>query len=215
MQRADASLMGNFARDYRARGFGTSSLAGTTARHGDSGGRYAGMGWLDHFDYLRWISLLVGTVGPDAGIVLHGISMGGAAALLLGGSPDLPPQVRAVISDCSFSSAYAEFAYHLRARHLPARLILPLASQMCRSSPGTASPRPARSAPSPAPLFPSCSSTAEPTPTTPPPWPANSTLPSLTPTCGSSPAPTTLCSYFNPGAYRNRVEQFLRRLPHA
>ena len=64
--------------------------------------------------------------------MLHGISMGGATALLLGGSPDLPPQVRAVISDCSFSSAYAEFAYHLRARHLPARLILPLASQMCR-----------------------------------------------------------------------------------
>ncbi len=53
--------------------------------------------------------------------------MGGATALLLSGSPDLPPQVRAVISDCSFSSAYAEFAYHLRAR-----LILPLARQMCR-----------------------------------------------------------------------------------
>ena len=123
--RADASLMGNFARDYRARGFNV--FMADNRAHGDSGGSYVGMGWLDHFDYLRWISRLVGTVGPDAGIVLHGISMGGATALLLSGSPDLPPQVRAVISDCSFSSAYAEFAYHLRARHLPARLILPLA----------------------------------------------------------------------------------------
>ena len=128
--RADASLMGNFARDYRARGFNV--FMADNRAHGDSGGRYVGMGWLDHFDYLRWISRLVRTVGPDARIVLHGLSMGGATALLLGGSPDLPPQVRAVISDCSFSSAYAEFAYHLRARHLPARLILPLASQMCR-----------------------------------------------------------------------------------
>jgi len=128
--RADASLLGNFARHYRARGFNV--FMADNRAHGDSGGCYAGMGWLDHFDYLRWISRLVGTAGPDAGIVLHGISMGGATALLLGGSPGLPPQVRAVISDCSFSSACAEFAYHLRARHLPGRLILPLASQMCR-----------------------------------------------------------------------------------
>ena len=97
--RADASLMGNFARDYRARGFNV--FMADNRAHGDSGGRYVGMGWLDHFDYLRWIRRLAGTAGPDAGIVLHGISMGGATALLLSGSPDLPPQVRAVISDWS------------------------------------------------------------------------------------------------------------------
>ena len=73
--------MGNFARDYRTCGFNV--LMADNRAHGDSGGRYVGMGWLDHVDYLRWISPLVGTVGPDARIVLHGISMGGATALLL------------------------------------------------------------------------------------------------------------------------------------
>ena len=40
--RADASLMGNFARDYRARGFNV--FMADNRAHGDSGGRYVGMG---------------------------------------------------------------------------------------------------------------------------------------------------------------------------
>ena len=212
--RADASLMGNFARDYRARGFNV--FMADNRAHGDSGGRYVGMGWLDHFDYLRWISRLVGTVGPDAGIVLHGISMGGATALLLGGSPDLPPQVRAVISDCSFSSAYAEFAYHLRARHLPARLILPLASQMCRMLAGyritQASPLGAIArAAVPVLLIHGGADTYNPTAMA-------RELHAAQPHADLwiVPGADHVMSYFtDPGAYRKRVEQFLRRLPQA
>ncbi len=212
--RADASLMGNFARDYRARGFNV--FMADNRAHGDSGGRYAGMGWLDHFDYLRWISRLVGTVGPDAGIMLHGISMGGATALLLSGSPDLPPQVRAVISDCSFSSAYAEFAYHLRARHLPAPLILPLASQMCRILAGyritQASPLGAIArAAVPVLLIHGGADTYNPTAMA-------RELHAAQPHADLwiVPGADHVMSYFtDPGAYRNRVEQFLRRLPQA
>ena len=212
--RADASLMGNFARDYRARGFNV--FMADNRAHGDSGGCYVGMGWLDHFDYLRWISRLVGTVGPDAGIVLHGISMGGATALLLSGSPDLPPQVRAVISDCSFSSAYAEFAYHLRARHLPARLILPLASQMCRMLAGyritQASPLGAIAhAAVPVLLIHGGADTYNPTAMA-------RELHAAQPHADLwiVPGADHVMSYFtDPGAYRKRVEQFLRRLPQA
>ncbi len=204
--------MGNFARDYRARGFNV-FMADNRAR-GGSGGCYVGMGWLDHFDYLRWISRLVGTVGPDAGIVLHGISMGGATALLLGGSPDLPPQVRAVISDCSFSSASAEFAYHLRARHLPARLILPLASQMCRMLAGyrltQASPLGAIArAAVPVLLIHGGAGTYNPTAMA-------RELHAAQPHADLwiVPGAGHVMSYFtDPGAYRERVGQFLRRLP--
>ena len=210
--RADASLMGNFAHDYRARGFNV--FMADNRAHGDSGGCYVGMGWLDHFDYLRWISRLVGTVGPDAGIVLHGISMGGATALLLGGSPDLPPQVRAVISDCSFSSAYAEFAYHLRARHLPARLILPLASQMCRILAGyritQASPLGAIArAAVPVLLIHGGADTYNPTAMA-------RELHAAQPHADLwiVPGADHVMSYFtDPGAYRKRVDQFLRRQP--
>jgi uncharacterized protein len=212
--RADASLMGTFARDYRARGFNV--FMADNRAHGASGGRYVGMGWLDHLDYLRWISRLTGAVGPDAAIVLHGLSMGGATALLLSGSPDLPPQVRAVISDCSFSSAYAEFAYHLRARHLPARLILPLASQMCRMLAGyrirQASPLDAIArAAVPVLLIHGGADTYNPTAMA-------RELHAAQPRADLwiVPGADHVMSYFtDPGAYRERVEQFLRRLPQA
>ena len=42
-------------------------------------------------------------MGQDCRLVLHGISMGGATALMAAGL-DLPPQVKAVISDCAFTS---------------------------------------------------------------------------------------------------------------
>jgi uncharacterized protein len=212
--RADASLMGNFARDYRAHGFNV--FMADNRAHGDSGGRYVGMGWLDHLDYLRWISRLVATVGPDARIVLHGLSMGGATALLLCGSPDLPPQVRAVISDCSFSSACAEFAYQLRARHLPARPILPLASQMCRMLAGyrfdQASPLDAIArAAVPVLLIHGGADTYNPTAMA-------RELHAAQPHADLwiVPGADHVMSYFTgPGAYRTRVEQFLRRLPQA
>ncbi len=206
--------MGNFARDYRARGFNV--FMADNRAHGDSGGCYAGMGWLDHFDYLRWISRLTGAVGPDAAIVLHGISMGGATALLLAGSPDLPPQVRAVISDCSFSSAYAEFACHLRARHLPARLILPLASQMCRILAGyritQASPLEAIArAAVPVLLIHGGADSYNPTAMA-------HELHAAQPHADLwiVPGADHVMSYFtDPGAYRTRVVQLLRRLPQA
>jgi uncharacterized protein len=212
--RADASLMGNFARDYYARGFNV--FMADNRAHGDSGGRYVGMGWLDHLDYLRWISRLIGTVGPDARFVLHGLSMGGATALLLSGSPDLPPQVRAVVSDCSFRSAYAAFAYHLRARHLPARLILPLASQMCRMLAGyrfsQASPLDAIArAAVPVLLIHGGADAYNPTGMA-------HELHAAQPHADLwiVPGADHVMSYFtDPGAYRKRVEQFLRRLPQA
>ena len=212
--RADASLMGNFARDYRARGFNV--LMADNRAHGDSGGRCVGMGWLDHFDYLRWTRRLVRTAGPDARIVLHGLSMGGATALLLSGSPDLPPQARAVISDCSFSSARAEFAYHLRARHLPARLILPLASPMCRMLAGyrltQASPLDAIArAAVPVLLIHGGADSYNPTAMA-------HELHSAQPHADLwiVPGADHVMSYFtDPGAYRKRVEQFPRRLPQA
>jgi uncharacterized protein len=212
--RADASLMGNFARDYRARGFNV--FMADNRAHGDSGGRYVGMGWLDHFDYLCWIRRLIGTVGPDTHIVLHGLSMGGATALLLSGSPDQPPQVRAVISDCSFSSATTEFAYHLRARHLPARVILPLASQMCRMLAGyrftQASPLDAiADIAVPVLLIHGGADTYNPTAMA-------HELHAAQPHADLwiVPGADHVMSYFtDPGAYRKRVEQFLRRLPQA
>ena len=122
--------------------------------------------------------------------------------------------VRAVISDCSFSSTCAEFAYHLRARHLPARLILPLASQMCRMLAGyhltQASPLDAVAhAAVPVLLIHGGADTYNPTAMA-------HELHAAQPHADLwiVPGADHVMSYFtDPGAYRKRVEQFLRRLP--
>jgi hypothetical protein len=78
--------------------------------HGNSGGAYIGMGWPDRLDYADWIQMMINRNGPDTVIVLHGLSMGGATVLMTSGE-DLPPNVQAIIDDCGYTSAEAQFAH--------------------------------------------------------------------------------------------------------
>lgn len=78
---------------------------------GRSGGRYTGMGWLDRLDILGWIKEINRRQNP-ANIFLYGVSMGGATVLMTSGE-SLPENVRAVVSDCGYSSVVDEFSYQL------------------------------------------------------------------------------------------------------
>lgn len=78
---------------------------------GESGGDYYAMGWHDRLDLVDWTERLVADYAAQK-IVLYGISMGGAAVLMTSGE-QLPSQVKAVIEDCGYTSAYEEFAYQL------------------------------------------------------------------------------------------------------
>ena len=51
---------------------------------GESEGDFIGMGWTDHYDCMLWLGYILSQDG-DAGIVLHGQSMGAAAALMISG----------------------------------------------------------------------------------------------------------------------------------
>lgn len=70
--------------------------------HGASGGDLIGMGWPDRIDILHWLDYLIERSGEDISIVLHGVSMGAAAACMASGET-LPGQVKAVVSDCAFT----------------------------------------------------------------------------------------------------------------
>lgn len=76
--------------------------------HGDSEGTYIGMGWLDKDDMLKWIDYIV-SMDPEAQIMLHGVSMGGATVLMTSGE-NLPDNVKAIVDDCGYTSVWDIFA---------------------------------------------------------------------------------------------------------
>ena len=68
--------------------------------HGESGGEYLGLGWLERRDVQAAVQLIEQRGIPAGNIGLHGHSLGGAIALLSAAAID---DVRAVISDSAFA----------------------------------------------------------------------------------------------------------------
>lgn len=95
--------MGVYARHYAQEGWNV--VLPDLRGHGLSEGAYVGYGWDDRLDTVTWISRIMRR-DPQAQIVLHGVSMGAATALLTTGGA-LPGSVRAAVSDCSYTSALA------------------------------------------------------------------------------------------------------------
>ena len=108
---------GNFksAQQY-AKGFynlGYSVLCPDLRAHGESEGNLIGMGYLEKDDILLWIDEIL-KINPNARIVLFGVSMGGATVLMAGGEKDIKDNVKAIISDCAYSSVYDEVDYIIK-----------------------------------------------------------------------------------------------------
>ena len=119
---------------YLRKGF--SMLIVDERAHGKSQGEYIGFGCLDRKDALGWINWVVGRCGRQVQILLHGISMGAATALMTTGLP-LPSQVKGVISDCAFTSPKEVFTHVLRSMyHLPAFPMIQIADRLNKRNAG-------------------------------------------------------------------------------
>ncbi len=106
-----------FAHWYSGQGFHV--LVPDLRCQGESEGDFIGMGWTDHEDGKLWLDYIL-SQDSDASIVIHGQSMGAATALIMTGSK-LPANVKAVISDCAYTDAYAMFSQKITEWfHLPA-----------------------------------------------------------------------------------------------
>ncbi len=107
-----------YALPYIERGYNIFYLE--QRAHGDSEGRYIGMGYPEHYDLLDWIDVITAR-DAQARIVLHGHSMGSSTVLMATGEPSLPANVICAIADCGFSSICDEFTFNLKQLfHLPA-----------------------------------------------------------------------------------------------
>ncbi|ERL64339.1 hypothetical protein L248_1001 [Schleiferilactobacillus shenzhenensis LY-73] len=108
----DKEDMANYIRMFHTMGYNV--LAPDDRGHGASQGNYAGYGWPDRLDYVKWIKQVIAKNGPQSQINLFGVSMGGATVMFVSGEK-LPHQVKAVIEDCGYSSIHDELAHELKA----------------------------------------------------------------------------------------------------
>lgn len=104
--------------------------------HGKSEGNYIGFGVLDRTDAVKWIEFAISKFGENVNIFLHGISMGGSTVLMTSGL-QLPKNVKAIIADCAFTSAYDVFSHILkRDYHIPKFPIMNITEYMTKKNAG-------------------------------------------------------------------------------
>ena len=91
---------------------------------GDSEGNVITFGVNEHKDCLSWVDFMVDHFGPDAQIILTGISMGASTVLNAAGCP-LPKNVIGVLADCGFTSPAEIIQKVIQDMKLPAKLSYP------------------------------------------------------------------------------------------
>jgi len=98
----DASGGAMMAREY-----GYNVLIVDQRSHGDSEGNTTTFGIKERYDCVDWVNFIIERFGQDVKILLGGVSMGASTVLMASGLKELPPQVKGVTADCSFSSPEA------------------------------------------------------------------------------------------------------------
>lgn len=132
--RSHQSAMNPYERHYREMGYNT--LCVDNRAHGQSEGRFIGMGYLDQFDIKSWVEYILAE-NPDAEIVLHGLSMGGASCMIYSGRDDVPENIVAIINDSGYVSADSYLSWKLKHTFgLPSFPIIPIANVATRISAG-------------------------------------------------------------------------------
>ena len=124
----DGTFAYDYAEEYLKRGWNV--LIPDLRAAGKSSGTFITMGALESRDVCAWAKKIVDE-NPDAKIILHGVSMGAATALLA--AAQNPPNLVAVVEDCGYTSAYEMFAAQLeKIFGLPEYPVMPCANWVCR-----------------------------------------------------------------------------------
>ena len=121
---------GNLERDlsggiFRALNIGHSVLLYDHRGSGLSDGNTLTFGINESKDCRRWIDYVLTNINPNAKIILSGVSMGAATAMITSGYDDLPENVVGVVADCGYTSPEEIIKKVMREMKLPANLLYP------------------------------------------------------------------------------------------
>lgn len=121
---------GNMERDlsggiFRALNIGHSVLVYNHRGAGDSDGCTITFGINESRDCLRWIDYVITNINKDAKIILSGVSMGGATAMIVSGFDDLPKNVVGIVADCGYTSAKNIIKKVITDMKLPPNILYP------------------------------------------------------------------------------------------
>ena len=125
---AERDLSGGVQRCFRV---GRSALVVDQRCSGKSGGRVITFGINEHKDCLSWVDFMVMHFGPDAKIILTGISMGGATVLTASGC-DLPENVIGILAACPYSSPKEIICKVIKDMGLPPKIFYPFTKLSAR-----------------------------------------------------------------------------------
>ena len=76
--------------------------------HGESEGDFTSFGYYEKYDLKRWINFAVRTYGSDINVLVHGVSMGAATAMMTTGL-DIPKNVKFLLLDSGFTQVKKTF----------------------------------------------------------------------------------------------------------
>ena len=99
-----------FAKPYKEAGFNV--LVIDNRAHGDSDGKYIGVGLLEYKDILEWGRLLHDTYNNEK-IFIHGICIGSATAMYVLTSENCPDYYCGMTADGMYTTFYETFRTHL------------------------------------------------------------------------------------------------------
>ena len=99
-------------------------------------GKYVTFGHTEHKDAVKWLEYLEETFGENIQIILHGVSMGAATVMLMSGNESLPDNVKMIVTDCGYTSAWDEFEYKLKDMGVPSKPLLDAVNEINKHKAG-------------------------------------------------------------------------------
>lgn len=98
--------------------------------HGESEGEYITYGSRESRDHMEWLDFIISEFGSDIKILIHGVSMGAATAMMMCRN-ELPKNVKSIVVDSAYSNLKSILCRWLDKVRMPGKLAVLLYQQGC------------------------------------------------------------------------------------